>query len=747
MRVDIRVTPNDKDAWTVVLRFASQEIRREMLRARPPLPVRPRAPADDDRSLALDDERVREAVTLRVAECKPEAGDAVRMGRYLFDALIGSQAWASITESTKAGKDTLVELALTWRADEADLGNLRWEMMHDGEEFLAVSKEYVVAITRIVLDAETLAAPEPLAAPARVLFVVGDDLDSRAIRAGAEIVGVLRRIEAQRGAVLPFVLERASPQALQHQISRVRPDIVHFVSHGRVEQGHGVLQMCSDEDESTTELVGAARLLEALNDGGRQTLPRLAVVTACESAGGGDHTASLAAELVKGGIPVVVGMTGKISDPVCRLFSSRFSAALTEGEPLVRALTVGRRAALWRAAATGAGPETQVDWSLPAVFLAPSVDPAYRVVAERGNDTMARRIASFGLQERPVFCGRRRFMPLLDKLLDPDDELNVLVVDVERPKAGAAGETRLMHHLALRALRAGHVVLMLWATAHGTRPDPPTTPGRLALYLVEQLFDTRRRFGLGSPAYAAVLEALATAASSPDCPELDTLPPDAVNQHVTEYLKKLKGSQRDWEERFEADILREALARDLTLLQSDARAKPDGLSDTCRVIVMLERVEYWDQTTRALVDTLLTPDGFGVQPENPMPVVVSCALAHDVNRHTLSDLRERATTQNWIHAERLAPFDEEEDELVYTWLLLNPYDGIHPPHSEKVYVRAEPTDEWALRFREHIKGLPSNFGLPFYIVASMATEPSKLLVADENDDVKLAEYLRVGGRA
>ena len=86
------------------------------------------------------------------------------------------------------------------------------------------------------------------------------------------------------------------------------------------------------------------------------------------------------------------------SDPVCRLFSNRFGAALTEGEPLVRALTDGRRAALWQPSYNGAGPETRGDWALPAVFLAQSVPQNYVLVELEGSDTLLKRIDAFGLQ-------------------------------------------------------------------------------------------------------------------------------------------------------------------------------------------------------------------------------------------------------------------------------------------------------------------------------------------------------------
>jgi hypothetical protein len=736
VRVEVSVTPSAGGReWTVSLSFVGQKIHHQMQRAEGALPVRP-VPAPDRPRHELDDEPARTEICKRIASCKPERGDVELMGSYLFDALIGVEAWAAIEDAATAGGEPMIELALTWKA--GDLDTPKWELMHDGNEFLAAFRARAVAIIRIVRDAPDGArAGERLKAPARVLFVVGSDLDDPEIRAGAEIMGLLRRVEEGRGAIIPFVLEHASVEALRREARRLNPDVVHFVTHGRVHEGRGELSM---QGEDAAAHISASQLLEALSDDGGIPLPAVAVVTACESAATNDHTVPFSVELVKGGIPIVVGMTGVVSDPVCRLFSNRFGAALTDGEPLVRALTDGRRAALWHASGSGNGPDTSVDWGLPALFLAPSVQSHHVVVDLAGTDEMLERIDAFGLQQKPVFCGRRKFMRLLDRLLDQRDPLNVLVAAVERPNDGEVGETRLVHELARRALRGGHVVMMLSAGSNGTRSEPPTTPALLAIYLLQELFETHRRFGLAAPRDAAILDALARAAGT-SAPDIASAPDSMVHQRLAEYCKQLRRDHSDWKDRFEADVLREALASDLASLQARARARRDpSLAEQCRVIVLLERVERWGETTVALAETLLTPTGFGVG-DDRVPVILTCTVNDDMYFHRLRTLEERASVETWIHVEPLERFGEKEDMLAYQWMLLNPYLGVHPPHSEKVFVRTEPTDDWATMFRTNISGLPSRFGREFYIVASTLSF-GKILTEDDNDEVKLRAYAR-----
>lgn len=705
------------------------------------LPVAPQvanAPGREQAHRTLyDDELLRTALGDRVGKCTPEGEDVKLMGRYLFDALIGHNAWEAVCEAARTAGDPLVELALTWAAADAELNLLKWEMMHDGTEFLAASRRCAVAITRVVRDAPEPEHPlESLTAPVRVLFVIGLGLADPDIRAGAEIMGLLRSVEQGKGAIVPYVLEQASIRALSREVQRFRPDVVHFIAHGRVSAQGGELLLRDDDDVSRAAPASAGRLLDALRCDEDTRLPHLVVVTVCDSASAYGDTVPLASELVKGGIPIVVGMTGVVSDPVCRLFSNRFGAALTDSVQLVQALTDGRRAALWHTSGfNGSGPEMRLDWALPALFLAPSVPSDHVVVRLSGTTRVFERINDFGLQQKPIFCGRLEFMRLLDRLLDSTDQLNVLVASVERPSEGLVGETRLLHELAHRALRSGHVVIMISGSGSGTRSEPPTTPGQLATLLLLELFETRRRFGLALPGDPAILGALTRAAA--DGVAVLDLSKTAEEERMVTLTQYCEG----WTGQLGARALREALAIDLRRLTEEARASGDpSISDDCRVIVLLEGIQRWADTTDALANTLLTPTGLGVG-DHRVPVVLSCNVA-DVHSDTLRDLQERASGEAWIHFEPLTRFVDPEDTLAYQWMLLNPHPELNPPISEKVYVRSRPDDEdWVAPFRDNVHGLPSRFGHVFYAVASALSYDNHTLIAEDNDEVKLAAYL------
>src|SRR5262249_59345873 len=137
--------------------------------------------------------------------------------------------------------------------------------------------------------------------------------------------------------------------------------------------------------------------------GAGEVKPTLVVLSACYSGGGAGnggilavrHMAPLAVELVQGGVPIVIGMAGRIAEHPCRVFTRRLGEALATGEPLVLASSDARFAALHD---DNAGARASVDWAFPTVFLSERV-PADFVPVEPVpagvRPTVARRIRAY----------------------------------------------------------------------------------------------------------------------------------------------------------------------------------------------------------------------------------------------------------------------------------------------------------------------------------------------------------------
>jgi hypothetical protein len=676
----------------------------------------------------------------RLARALPRHGDVETVGRHLFDSMIGTEAWTTIRDAATGAKSKCLELALEWDPGESVLHAAHWEAMHDGTRFLAAHPPpLTVTVTRLVRGASG-SGGRTVRAPARVLFAVGSSLGDPSVRAGAEILGLLRSIESEQRGVTSSVLQSASLASLAAAVARFRPDVVHLISHGRVRDGRGELLLRPDESQDAEDppvpVRGDALLKAVRSEAG---LPALAVITGCESGSPGDperpletqHTAPLAVELVAGGIPAVIGMTGRVADRACRLFTRRFGTVLAAGRPLVAAVAEGRGAGLY-----GSGdPADRADWALPALYLAEDVAPDYAPVDDAAQAAIAARIGSYELQGDPVFCGRRRFMEQLERVLGPG-ELQALVAYTDGKRA-QIGKTRLIHEMARHALRDGHVVVMVPAKG-ALGSGPPTRVGALAAELLYAIGETRRRFGLAFDAGSEILAQIEAASGTQL--GIDEVEEERRMSRLTTFLTLFEGE-------LQAVQLREALAFDLKQLIGDARASGDpAITAGSKALVLLDSVDRWDigpgGAAEALFGTLVTGTGLGV-PGEDVPVVMTCAL-NDLGGDAMAAELERSASERWKRWERLGPFaeDDGEDRLAYEWVLLNPRPNLPWDVAANVHVPADPDGDWIDVFRMSIEGVPGNLSDKSFYSSTLAFVQAGVFLADD-DDKALDDYLEL----
>lgn len=661
----------------------------------------------------------------RMETLSPPDGNLEERGRYLFDRLLGEELWQAILTRARGLPATTVELALSWDAAQSDLQVPSWEAMHDGEDFLGAHSEISVAVTRIVADAPEEPEPTPAPAPARVLFVIGADLNDPDIRPGAEVIGLLRDAERGDGAINARILNEATLAALADECRRFQPHIVHFVSHGSLVEGKGEIELQAGEGDESGWVDGA-KLLRAMNTGPEPGpgLPSLVVLTGCETAAAGEHMDSLAAELVKGGIPSVIGMAGRISDTVCRLFSRKFSVALNEGVPLVEAMTHGRRAGLQRQEEPAAEDDA---WALPSIYLAPSVPADHAPVDVERFAAIFARQRNYGLLEDPVFCGRAALIGQFDRLLDAGDPLEVLVAYAEGSEP--LGKTRLLHEFAGRALRGGHVVVMIDDRGRDMT-KLPRSPIELATKLTREIVATRARFELDFPRNSRLLRLLANIAGEEL--DFDSEPESEWPLLVQEFLGRCSGE-------LDGDALRAALAGDLRQLIEDARASADlSVGSHSRAVVVLGGLGCWDTATEMLWNDLLRPQGLGEDGEH-VPVLATCSFT-DPAEEFMRQMRQATNGLRWVRHEKLEPFCEGEDTLASQWVLLHPRT-IHE-HSNRVYApNAAKEPVWEGIYRETFRGLPGMFEDDRFYLLAHALEQTKDFIGADDDRV-LKEYAK-----
>lgn len=667
-----------------------------------------------------------------------KSSDKVRLlGRHLFECLLGAAAWERIKREAEEAGAREVELAIALPPSDGRLHGLPWEAMHDGEGFLAVDVDLTVAITRVVKTEHTVGAPAPreVKAPARVLFVIGTETRDPRIRVGMDVLGLLRGAERGPTGIDPQILQAASIESLEQACASFRPHIVHFVGHGRLKAGEGQLELRGEKPEEA-DWVGADTLLTALA-AGDGPLPAMVLITGCHSAAGGEHLDPLAAHMVRRGIPVALGMAGRISDRVCRLFARRFGIAVSQGEPLVRALTAGRRAGLQRQVAAAADDPA---WALPSIYLDDRVPIDRPLVDVENPSPVVSRVRGYDLKLEPVFCGRLELVELLDCLLDRENELDNLVAYTEGPPDLKLGRIRILREFMWRALRRGHLVVRIEDIGEDAS-RLPRSYAKLAIDMLAAILEARERFDLDVTAPGPLVSELARWTGL----SLDLTNADSAGIRRGRLGAFVAGCLDKEEEIDGTEVrgsLKEVLAEELKQLADDARAThPESFGPEHRVVAVLGGIGKWGEATTLLCQSLLGVHGLGTEDE-PVPVLAACAI-NDAPEPLMRGL-ERAgssTSIQYVHLGRLAG---EEEIFAYQTVLLHPSrKSVRDRKPLPPYVPNYEKDNgtvWEKALKEIVQGVPGNFGEPLVVAAPLLADLEILVKADEDD--LMAGYLR-----
>jgi len=267
------------------------------------------------------------------------------IGEALYRALTADSAAvahiATVRNNART-QDRNVVVQLRFPPKAVELAALPWELIWgDSAVPLLLDSGQFLSITRH-LDLELPSpAPRLRSGPLRILAVTplagiaaATRAQERAARERAW-AGLLSQGAVEMSEVTPPVTRRRLFDALQ---SERRPDIIHFVGHGRYLDGKGYLMLDDDKggwDKAPAELV-AQLFREA----------RLVVLHACQ--GGAVSEAGLltgvAPALSAAGVPAVVAMQLTVKVDAAVRFSEVLYAALARDEPLQRAVSRARQA-------------------------------------------------------------------------------------------------------------------------------------------------------------------------------------------------------------------------------------------------------------------------------------------------------------------------------------------------------------------------------------------------------------------
>jgi hypothetical protein len=641
-------------------------------------------------------------------------------GRLLFEAAFGGGNWQRILQSPAVAGAKYLEIAVQGSADDdhAALQALRWEALHDGTRFIAAqgttNAAIPVGVIRMIKPTAATAFEQIEQIP-RILFAVGSHLADRSIRPGAEFMGIMRRLD--RNGVQARVLDRATRAGLQAELETFKPDVLHLIGHGRWVGGEVKVQLRT-ESAGEDSWVSARELLGIFQLAAHR--PTMVLLSACHTADAsgarnrGESPVSalpfaarlVAGDGVAGGVPVVVAMAGDISDTACRVFTQALVVAIGEGGPLGEAVIRGRRATFY--AGPGAATQHPVPesghWVMPALFLAESVPDNACLVNTARTEAARKRVRKLGMKLEPVFCGRAAFIDALDRLLNADDDLNVLVACASGPGFGGR---RLLKELGARAVRSDVLPVLL-----GPYPSEAFAPKDLV--------------GLATRFQECLADMRASVPGFRNGPR-----PNRALAVAT------RGGSH-----FEvATAIREDLDALVADLHDDdpVRRRPEGQP---RTILLCHRIDGWGAFNDLVA--LLGPNGLRGG-DTPVPVVCTAA---DGTR--LRDAREHHWSgETWIDVLPLGRLSKDrdaanelvdeavrdEDILAYQWWLLNP-----AKKGERVYALSRSAQsDWPGIMRRLLEKAPVYPREELRQVAELMFETFTW----GNDDALLARYASV----
>lgn len=685
------------------------------------------------------------AELVRAVECCDTGGNQRRQqeqltqlkqyGQLLFEAAFGDDLWQQILAAVAAAAADYLEIAVraTPDDDHVALQALRWEALFDGTRFVAAqgatygARIIPVGVVRVIASASPIpgnggpgggAFAEITHIP-KVLFAVGSHLTDRAVRSGAEFMGIMRRLDRDGGSIRARVLESATRLGLVGELGMFQPDVLHLIGHGRVGP-NGQVEVQLRDESGRAHYASAEELLSTF--GQADHWPAMVVLSACQTAAGGQienqgRVSSLpfAARLVAGtsvsrGVPVVVAMAGDISDTACRVFTQSLTTAIGHGVPLAKAVIRGRRAAFYK----GPGPTAQHPapdsghWVMPALFLADFVGGNARLVRADPAKAARQRARDLNLVNEPVFYGRAPFLTALDRLLDAADDLNVLVAYTPDPSR-RYGSYRLLQELGARAVRSDVLPVMLGPFDR----DGPQNLQELAAEIEKSINFIRT-----------------------DLLDLD----ERASDTVAAVKAGASGGKLAAAIRKDLAALVEALPED-----DPVRHRPPGQP---RTVLLCHRVNAWG----AVLDELPSLLGsHGLQGRTaPVPLVLAGA---DVR--ALKDLREgrpygRPPWMDFLPLRRfyqdqdkdedgrdVDPVLREEDVLAYQWWLLNP-PRTHGGQQLAFAPKRGVPEDWKSMLRITLRHLDVMYDDRIYEYAAGLS-----CLVSASDDALLASYSQV----
>ncbi len=305
------------------------------------------------------------------------------VGRNLYKIIFQSDIGRLFDRALAITESESSRLRLLFKFKQSqELHEIPWELLHDGQSFLAVNPRIPMARYLEQFKKVESLKIEP---PVRVLFTTACPSGFPPLDLSTEERHMRSALKTLSKNAELTVKRNISIEQLQHTLLRAqnwddRPfHIWHHCGHGGMEKGEFVLIL----EERSKKSLSTVKQLSTL----MQACPALRVVTlnVCHSA----FTAGLVPALANLNVPAVIGFRGSILDKSALAFAEAFYDAMFH-TPLDVAVSQARMALMIQN-------NYELDWTLPLLFLRTTTP----MVLER-NPTKSSSILHNTTEQQPI---------------------------------------------------------------------------------------------------------------------------------------------------------------------------------------------------------------------------------------------------------------------------------------------------------------------------------------------------------
>ena len=285
-------------------------------------------------------------------------------GSILFDALFNADLRTIYFDSRRIAESQEKGLRIKLRIQPAELAVIPWEYLYDARnaEYVCLSKE-----TPIVRYPEVSLHIKPLkiSAPVRILGIISDlkdpQLEALDISSERQKISKATQSLTDKKLIEWKWLESPTWRDIQAVMRQGPWHILHYIGHGgfdqQSEQGTMILR---DHDGRPSEME-AIKLARLLAD---HPSLRLVILNSCNSARGSQQYSfsSIAATLIRRGIPSVLAMQYAITDTAAIEFSQSFYESISDMLPVDTAVAEARKA-------MSIAINNSFEWGIPVLYM------------------------------------------------------------------------------------------------------------------------------------------------------------------------------------------------------------------------------------------------------------------------------------------------------------------------------------------------------------------------------------------